>query len=198
MTYWGVGHVCVRTECFVRKWFSFEPRCKDTTFGFVHHTFLYVSCDSRTFLLWNVCMPMNNLASQGGNQFVWSWHQGDGYVPKSISMVARTHKWVRFLCFVWKVEIIGTRESHSIFDIFMDKNAQKVGFQSGICGFGLLIFLMLYESLLLYGSMQVVENKPFRRIVFISKNINISYISYFLKGTYFTPHLYCYIYIIDY
>ena len=25
-------------------------RGKDTTFGFAHHTFLYVSCDSRTFL----------------------------------------------------------------------------------------------------------------------------------------------------
>ena len=60
------------------EWFSLEPRCKDTTFGFVHHTFLYVSCDSRTFLLWNVCMPMNNLASQGGNQFIWPWRQGEG------------------------------------------------------------------------------------------------------------------------
>ena len=78
VTYWGVGHICVRTECFVRKWFSLEPRCKDTTSPQTNHTFLYVSCDSRTFLLWNVCMPMNNLVSQGGNLFIRLWHQGDG------------------------------------------------------------------------------------------------------------------------
>ena len=40
--------------------------------------FYTFSCDSRTFLLWNVCMPMNNLVSQGGNLFIRLWHQGDG------------------------------------------------------------------------------------------------------------------------
>ena len=50
VTYWGVDHVCARTECFVRKWFSLKPRCKDTTSPQTNHTFLYVSCDSRTFL----------------------------------------------------------------------------------------------------------------------------------------------------
>ena len=42
------------------------------------------------------------------------------------------------------------------------ENAQKVWLLSGVCGFGMLVFLMLYESLSLYRNVQVVENKPFR------------------------------------
>ena len=42
VTNWGVDHVCVRTECFVRKWFSLKPRCKDTTSPQTNHTFLAI------------------------------------------------------------------------------------------------------------------------------------------------------------
>ena len=82
------------------EWFSLEPRCKDTTFGFVHHTFLYVSCDSRTFL-------------------------------------------------------------------------------SRVCGSGMFVFLMLHELYLLDRSVQVVENKPFRWMVFVNKRFSFSCFSYF-------------------
>ena len=81
-----------------------------------------------------------------------------------------------------------------------------MGFLPGFCGFGMLIllvalgyscillFLMLHESHLLDRSVQVVENKPFRRMSFMNKRFSFSCFSCFLRGTYFTP----YIYIIDY
>ena len=53
---------------------------------------------------------------------------------------------------------------------------------------------MLHESHLLDRSVQVVENKPFRRMTFMSKRFSFSCFSYFLRGTYFTLSLY----IIDY
>ena len=82
------------------EWFSLEPRCKDTTSPKTNHTFLYVSCDSRTFL-------------------------------------------------------------------------------SRVCGSGMFVFLMLHESHLLGRSVQVVENKPFRWMVFVNKRFSFSCFSYF-------------------
>ena len=99
VTNWGVDHVCARTECFVRKWFSLKPRCKDTTSPQTNHTFLYVSCDSRTFL-------------------------------------------------------------------------------SRVCGSGMFVFLMLHEFHMLDRSVQVVENKPFRRITFMNKRFSFSCFSF--------------------
>ena len=84
--------------------------------------------------------------------------------------------------------------ANSIFDAFDDENAQKVWLLSRVCGFGTFVFLMLHESHLLDRSVQVVENKPFRRMTFMSKRFSFSCFSYFLRGTYFTLSLY----IIDY
>ena len=84
--------------------------------------------------------------------------------------------------------------ANSIFDAFKSENAQKVWLLSRVCGFGMFVFLMLHESHLLDRSVQVVENKPFRRMSFMNKRFSFSCFSCFLRGTYFTP----YIYIIDY
>ena len=94
VTNWGVDHVCVRTECFVRKWFSLEPRCKgmkknNRLFHFSHGlwplfprlvTFLCVSVGYKA-KFWSInldgyCMLLNIRQIGGVLYFYWVWTSG--------------------------------------------------------------------------------------------------------------------------